>query len=33
MKKAARPGDVNVVMGAGDVNKIFDYLGSSARET
>ena len=32
MKKAARPGDVNVVMGAGDANKIFNFLGSSARE-
>ena len=32
MKKAARPGDVIVVMGAGDVNKIFDYLGLSDRE-
>ncbi len=32
MKKAARPGDVNVVMGAGDVNGIFAFLGSSARE-
>ena len=29
MIKIARPGDVMVVMGAGDVNKIFDYLGSS----
>ena len=29
MKNAARPGDVLVVMGAGDVYKIFDYLGSS----
>lgn len=29
MKQLARPGDVMVVMGAGDVNGIFDYLGSS----
>lgn len=29
MKKAARPGDVMVVMGAGDAYKVFDYLGSS----
>lgn len=29
MKKAARPNDVTVVMGAGDAYKIFDYLGSS----
>ena len=29
MKKAARPGDVIVVMGAGDVDLIFNYLGSS----
>ena len=29
LKKAARPGDVIVVMGAGDVNGIFNYLGSS----
>ena len=28
MKKAARPGDVMVVMGAGDVNGIFNFLGS-----
>ena len=32
MKKAARPGDVMVVMGAGDVNEIFKYLGSSDGE-
>ena len=32
MKKAARPGDVMVVMGAGDVNKIFNYLGFSDGE-
>ena len=32
MKKAARPGDVTVVMGAGDVNGIFKYLGSSDKE-
>lgn len=29
MKKAARPDDVMVVMGAGDAYKVFDYLGSS----
>jgi len=29
LKKAARPGDVIVVMGAGDVNEIFGYLGLS----
>ena len=28
LKKAARPGDVMVVMGAGDVNAIFNFLGS-----
>ncbi|MBP5611105.1 MAG: UDP-N-acetylmuramate--L-alanine ligase, partial [Clostridia bacterium] len=33
MKKAARPGDVMVVMGAGDVDRIFDYLGSSEGKT
>ena len=32
MKKAARPGDVIVVMGAGDVNEIFKYSGSSDGE-
>ena len=29
LKEAARRDDVTVVMGAGDVYKIFDYLGSS----
>lgn len=28
LKKTARPGDVIIVMGAGDVNKIFNFLGS-----
>ena len=32
MKKAARPGDVMIVMGAGDVNEIFNYLGLSDGE-
>lgn len=32
MKKAARPGDVMVVMGAGDVNEIFNFLGSFGKK-